>query len=308
MFLDSTAGSAKDTGMDQTPGSIETAVKTRQRRECLELRLVLEAAGIASEAVHRDGWWLLIVNRNDLDHARAELEDYRRENPVRPTGQHKVVPVYGGSATAVFAYAAVIILVFVMNMRWDLMPAGQMQAGRVMAGEWWRTVTALTLHLDVEHIAANLVFGVVFGLLAGGALGGGVAWLAIVIAGALGNLVNAIVQAPTHTSIGASTAVFAALGMIVAHALRSWGSESEKPLKRWSPLIGGILLFAYTGVGGERTDVLAHVTGFLAGMSIGWFGCRLPQDWLASGNVQKWSALAALGIVTAAWIVGIAVH
>ncbi len=108
MFRDSTAGSAKDTGMDQTPGSIETVVKTRQHRECLESRFVLEAAGITSEAVHRDGWWLLIVNRDDLSIATAEPRTIGGKT-IRANRPIKVVPVYGGAVAGVFVYAAVII-------------------------------------------------------------------------------------------------------------------------------------------------------------------------------------------------------
>jgi membrane associated rhomboid family serine protease len=166
-------------------------------------------------------------------------------------------------------------------------------------------VTALTLHLDAGHITANLVFGAVFGFLAGQALGGGVAWLAIVVAGGLGNFINAFVQAPTHSSIGASTAVFAALGVIVSHALHHWRAVREKPLRRWSPLIGGVLLLAYTGSGGERTDIVAHLTGFMAGLVIGWAGSRLPRRWLANIIVQKWAGVATIALIVAAWTAGL---
>lgn len=277
----------------------------------MESHLVLDAAGISSEVRHWDGWWLLVVNRDDLEISAAELDDYRRENPVRSTRASEEVPVYGGAAAAVFVYAGIIIFIAIMNAPWafdlNLLPVGRMQAGSVMAGESWRTVTALTLHLDAGHIIANLVFGAVFGYLAGQVLGGGVAWLVIVTAGALGNFMNALVQAPTHSSIGASTAVFAALGVIVSHALRRWGDDRERPLRRWSPLIGGVVLLAFTGVGGERTDVAAHVTGFLAGLLLGWVGCGLPHRWLASREVQKWAGFATIAIVSTAWIIALAV-
>lgn len=278
--------------------------------ECLESRLVLDAVGISAEAVDRDGWWCLRVNPDDLSRAAAELDAYRRENSDPSTLRRTATPVYGGAAMAVFVYAAIILAVFVLTAQGtfglDWFAAGQMQAGNVIAGQWWRSVTALTLHLDAGHIASNLAFGAVFGFLAGQVLGGGVAWLAIVIAGALGNFINALVQPPNHSSIGASTAVFAALGVIVSHSLRSWSSVQEKPLRRWSPLIGGLLLLAFTGVGGERTDVVAHLTGFLAGMLIGWVGSGLPDHWLASGKVQSWAGFVTLVIVATAWIVAYA--
>jgi membrane associated rhomboid family serine protease len=297
--------------MYEPPPGYETVFRTRQRDECLASRLVLSAAGISAEAGYRDGWWLLVVNSADLAISDAELEAYRQENPVQSAGQNTAVPVYGGAAAAVLVYAGIIILIFVLTsesafgLEW--LTAGRMQAGSVMAGESWRTVTALTLHLDAGHILSNLVFGAVFGLLAGHVLGGGVAWLTIVVAGALGNFINAMVQSPTHSSIGASTAVFAALGVIVSHALRPRSSVQERPLRRWSPLIGGVLLLAFTGVGGEHTDVVAHLTGFLAGLMIGWVGCGLPDHWLASGAIQKSAGLATVALVALAWIVGLVV-
>lgn len=296
--------------MYQPPPVYETVFKTRRRRECLELRLVLDAVGIHSEAVQRDAWWVLVVPSDDLDRAASELHAYRQENSDRSPEHNTPVPIYPGAVEAVVVYAAVIMLIATLAAReafglpW--LTAGRMQAGSVVAGQWWRTVTALTLHLDAGHIVANLIFGAVFGSLAGRVFGGGVAWLAIVIAGAGGNFMNAILQPPTHLSIGASTAVFAALGMLVSHSLRPRAPVQERLLRRWSPLIGGILLLAFIGVGGERTDVAAHVTGFLAGLVIGWLGCRLPARWLASCRVQQWAGLAAIALVALAWMLALA--
>ena len=105
-------------------------------------------------------------------------------------------------------------------------------------------MTALGLHADSVHLAGNLVFGLVFGFLAGERLGWGLAWFGMLLAGALGNTLNAFVQAPDHTSVGASTAVFATLGdprslyMETAtdsgqHAGCPWRAES-----RFSPFSG----------------------------------------------------------------------
>jgi len=69
---------------------------------------------------------------------------------------------------------------------WPSMPtgsdAGALVAGPTRGGEFWRAVTALTLHLDVGHLLANLGFGTVFGLLAGQLLGAGVAWATVLAA------------------------------------------------------------------------------------------------------------------------------
>ncbi len=305
------ACSADDEAMVELPPGYESIFQTRHRKECFESRLVLASAGVSAEAHQDDGWWMLVVRSDDAATARTELDAYQRENSDSLPRRRIAIPIYGGAATGAGVYAAVILLVALFSetsaygVPWR--SVGRMQAGLVMDGQWWRVVTALTLHLDAGHILSNLVFGLVFGVLAGRVLGGGVAWLVIVIAGALGNFANAIVQPSDHSSIGASTAVFAALGLLVAHALRPRSHVQDKLFKRWSPLIAGALLLAFIGVGGERTDVTAHVTGFLGGMLVGWIGCRLPGRWLASRKVQISAGVAAIGLVTAAWIVGLIV-
>lgn len=271
----------------------------------MELRLVLEAAGIAARANHHRGWWTLTVDASDAATAEAELEEYRNENLSQSNPAIQVAQAHGGGGLGVMVYSAVIISIALLTlpwgMGWNLFSPGQMQAGLVMSGEVWRTVTALTLHLDEGHLASNIVFGILFGYLAGRTLGGGVAWLSIVIAGALGNLANAFVQPPEHNSIGASTAVFAALGILVADALRIRKSTRESLLHRWSPIVGGIMLLSFIGVGGGRVDVIAHVTGFLAGLIIGWTSSRIPQRWLASRRVQQAAGIATLALVAIAW-------
>lgn len=265
---------------------------------------MLTAVGLAAVVRRQGTEWVVLVAPHDVPRATEELEYFRLENPTPPAIGESVVPRYRGAWPAALVYAATILLFALITGgdragQWRAI--GQMEAGQVIAGQWWRVVTALTLHQDAAHVVSNVLFGALFGLLAGRALGGGVAWLVIVFAGALGNGVNAALQSPDHRSIGASTAVFAALAILVAHALRPRGATTETLLRRWAPLIAGVVLFALTGVGGERTDVLAHVTGFLAGLVLGWVGARLPHRWLERSSVQWAAGLAALGIVGVAW-------
>ncbi|MGV3486779.1 MAG: rhomboid family intramembrane serine protease [Planctomycetaceae bacterium] len=298
--------------MDEVPQGFESVFETTDRAECREYRLVLIAVGIGVAVVRRDPHWLLVVRHRDLEMATAELAAYRQENRESSSELAPAAPLYGGAGTGVLLYSAVIILIANLSVRraFDLewFMAGRMQAGTSLFSDWWRPVTALTLHLDAPHLCSNLLFGAVFGFMAGRVLGGGVAWLTIVIAGAMGNFASALLKTPDHISIGASTAVFAALGVIVSNALSPKLNAGETRLKRWSPLIGGILLFSLTGVGGERTDVSAHVTGFLAGLVLGSLERQMPERWRASPSVQRWTGLTALVIVATAWFFALAVR
>jgi rhomboid protease GluP len=280
--------------------------RSLHQRYCGEQGVVLESAGIASEVIRRDGAWELIVDEQDQDAALSELEAYRQEKTSEPKTDTVPIPMLGGAMVGIVFYAAITISVFVLDdisaYGLDWSESGHMRAGDVMTGQVWRTITAMTLHADLVHLLSNLLFGSLFGFLVGRILGGGVAWLAIVAAGAVGNALNAFFRDPDHTSIGASTAVFASLGMLVAHALKPRSQVHQPLLKRWSPLIGGVLLLAFIGVGGERTDVGAHVTGWLAGLAIGFAACRLPDRHLSSPWIQTFASILAMLLIIASWI------
>lgn len=273
--------------------------------------LVLTAVGIAAEAVQRGGQWELVVAAEDAGRAGIELDEYRCENQGRG-GTAAPPPVYSGAAAAIIVAGSGLLLVAALLARApfgvDLLAIGRMQAGALLAGQWWRSITALTLHLDAGHLVSNLVLGGLLGGLACRTIGGGVGLLVLVLAGALGNTINALLQPPNHTSIGASTAVFAALGVTVAHALRRRPADARGWLKRWSPLVAGLVLLGFIGVGGQRTDVGAHAAGWLAGLVIGWFVCRLPEAVLSHARLQCSAGGAAVGIVAAAWCCGIAAY
>lgn len=275
----------------------------------MELRLVLDSVGIAARAQHDRGEWFLIVPGSQVDRALAEIDSYREENASQRRGSVVSRPARSGAGLGVAVYIGTLLLLTVWDQRnlfgLDWQTTGEMNAGAVMAGQVWRCFTALTLHVDAGHLIANLVFGVVLGWIAGRLLGGGAAWLVIVLAGGLGNFLNALLRPSPHSSIGASTAVFAALGVIVVHALQDRGANRETGFRRWSPLIAGLVLFGYTGIGGERTDVLAHLTGFVSGAILGWIACHVPSTWLDRRRAQQLSGLMVVVLIVLSWTLAI---
>ena len=140
-------------------------------------------------------------------------------------------------------------------VRLDAFDVGELDAARVQAGEWWRAWTALTLHLDGPHLAANLVAGVWFGYLAAAQMGGGTAWLLTVTGAGVANLIEGLLGPADHHSVGASTAVFAALGAMAAFSWRERFATPQRWARRWGPLIAGVVLLGWTGSAGEGTDV-----------------------------------------------------
>ena len=280
--------------------------RSHWRNDCEERGFVLHAVGIESQVVWLGRAWGLVVPLEAQAAAQLHLERYERENPPRRR-ELPPEPLHPTAWLGSVAYAFVILLVGYLAGRaafgYQWLDAGALLTGPTRAGEFWRAVTALTLHLDVGHLLANLGFGTVFGLLAGQLLGPGVAWASVLAAAAAANLFNAFIQPVTHSSVGASTAVFATLGLLSAYAWRKRAGQGDRWAYRWAPLVAGVILLGFTGAGGERTDVLAHLTGFAMGVLAGvahatW---RVPRGAIA----QVTAGLLSLALVGVAWMLAL---
>lgn len=274
------------------------------RRPCEEQALVLKAMDIAHCVTEQPDACHLLVPEMAAARARDQLGLYWHENPQRLPAPWPAMPPSRGLAL-VTAWIVALSLAYAVQVSslsgLDWLGAGELVAGRVRAGEWWRAVTALTLHADIDHVIGNIVFGAFFAYLAGQYLGSGVAALGTVALASLANAANALLQVAQHRSIGASTAVFAALGLVAAVVLA--GARQQRPgwARRWSPAVGAVALLAYTGTGDEHTDVFAHLAGFLAGVLGGaglqaLGGVRPGQPWLQAG-----CGLAAAALLALAW-------
>ena len=236
-----------------------------------EWALALAAIGIAS----RIDWgpqhgYLVVVEPQDAAHAIATLRAYDDEN--RP----RVVPVppaeYGRSLGAVVAAVVICAMFVVTGPRADGHPwfdAGAANAARMEAGEWWRAVTALTLHADFPHVLGNTISLLLFGTALCALVGPGVGlWLAL-LAGTGGNLLNTALRGAPHSAIGASTAIFGVIGGLAAvRVMQRRRGADVSAWRAWAPLGAGIALLGLLG-SSERSDVLAHLFGFGVGVGLG---------------------------------------
>jgi rhomboid protease GluP len=279
------------------------------RAACFEYGLVLDAKGLGYERVESAGAWALHVAPAVADVAIDELRRYASERSATPQAPPRFVPV-PGSGVGAGVYALVLILVAycagidTFGVGW--LDAGAIESRAGAATEWWRAFTALTLHLDQEHLLGNLLFGSGLGILAGRLFGPGVAWLGILLSGAAGNYVDMVVSPAGHRAVGASTAVFAALGLLAGFGWGQTLSSRERRLYRWAPLFGGICLLALLGAGAgeQHVDVLGHVLGFVAGIMLGW-GFSLTALPLRRGSLQWVAGTVAVVFVGAAWLIAL---
>jgi rhomboid protease GluP len=281
-----------------------TVYRSRRRRRCDERLLVLIAVGIAGLIVPADGEFLLQVEAPDAADAIRQLAQYEAENraPPPPPPPPRLYP-YAGVGCLLYAATLVGVASAISagSVRLDAFDLGVLDCARVQAGQWWRAWTALTLHLDAPHLVANLGAGIWFGWLAARQIGAGLAWLLTVSGGALANLVEGLTGPPEHSAVGASTAVFAALGALSAYSWRERWHVRQRWARRWGPLIAGVVLLGWTGSSGEGTDLVGHMGGFLAGVLLGAAAAQ-PRLRQMLDRVPQWLAgVLALAQVAVAW-------
>ncbi len=286
---------------------LRVVFESTNRRSCSDRALVLAAVHIPYQLIDDGMGCALVVPAEHSARAVTELQLYEDENPpAKPRVRKRIV--YQDALPGVIGYVVVVCAVAwlagysIFGHNW--FTAGRVDGSLIRDGEWWRTITALTLHSGVRHLLGNLVFGVFFGIFAGRLLGSGVAWLAIVIAAALGNTANTLLLDSAHRSIGASTAVFATLGLLAGYVWRGQLMAQDRWSTRFGPVIGGLALLMFTGTGDENTDIGAHLLGFVCGFGTGML-LTVIGKMPAPPRVQVTAGALALGLVTVAWLVAL---
>lgn len=270
--------------------------------------LVLEARYIPCRIERGDGQAQVLVPPHLFRSACRELVLYERKNrnwpppppPARSLRENTLATVSVLLLLAVF-YNLIQLDLWLPGLDPpDWRGLGRSVAGEILDGQWWRAVTSLTLHADWMHLASNLLIGGIFILFLCREVGAGLAWSLLLSAGVLGNFANALVQRPSHASVGASTAVFGAVGILGALSLVRYRHHLQR---RWPmPVASALALLAVLGTEGPNTDIGAHLFGFLAGLLLGFM-----TEWiivlrgLPGRLLNAFLALAATGVVAAAW-------
>ncbi|MEM8710849.1 MAG: rhomboid family intramembrane serine protease [Planctomycetota bacterium] len=300
-------------GFAPVPFGHEEVLRGRSKKTLREGALVLQAVGIQHVIEVGSRGARILVSALDSDRARAELEDDSEDTAAWPPAKPSAPVARRGSVQAAALFALLIMIIYPIGQNggfgMDWWQVGRMHAGAVVDGEIWRTFTALTLHVDVQHLVSNLVFGTMFGILSAQALGPGVAWLGTILAGALGNWVESYIVDPAHLAVGASTAIFGTLGLMVAAEWTRRGQSRAPWVRRVAPLFGGAVLFGWLGVGdgSGRVDVMAHATGFVAGALLGAVAgfVKLPER---AGPAAQWTmGIVGLALIAGAWWIALPV-
>lgn len=281
-----------------------TAVRvTPSRRRADEWAVVLAAADIPYWLRQRLDGWALLVSPADTAAALVTLDAYDRENAgEKIAGQDEIAA--SRRATAVGLAVALLLIGFsaitgARAGRSAWFELGSADAARIMAGEWWRTVTALTLHADAPHLLGNAVASALLIPAVCRYLGPGVGLWLLLLAGAGGNMLTAAVHGGGHVSVGASTAVFGAIGSLSVLRIAASGRAGATTRKSWVVIAAGLALLALLGTGPDA-DLLAHLFGLLVGGGLGLIA-GLMVRWTPPAPLQWLLATAAGAAVCGAW-------
>jgi len=282
--------------------------RSARRAACDERAFVLTAVLIPNEIIEDSGQFALCVGQREAAHAAHHLHHYDEERR-RPRLKLPPLKLHADAWRGALVYVLALIgIAFVASQHWftaDLFDVGAARSTGMRAGEWWRAWTALTLHWDLEHLLGNLGAGALFGYFAAQQLGNGRAWLLITLSAGIANLIEATLVADNFVSAGASTAVFATVGLIAAHAWRQRRAFVLPGWRRVAPLVGGVLLLAWLGTAGEHTDVLSHGLGFICGAVLGALCVsKVGAAWLERVP-QRWAAGIAMGMIALCWMLAL---
>lgn len=289
--------------------------------------LVLEAMAIPHRVVPSDVGFVVMVPPQMVAPAIAALDAQDKEAAEAPKAHASTAPDHGPSYVGVAMSITLIAFFVVAGPRSGADVAGWFRDGSAVAEaivrghQLWRAVTALTLHADAMHLAGNTVATLVFVTALGRWLGGGLALAATLLCGALGNVLTAYIYRSSHSVVGASTATFAALGVLGGlQFMRRFRMPAVGRMRQALLGIAGALgLLAMLGVGSDlvveasrsvdvlgparpsiagHTDVVGHAMGFMFGMTFGvLFGIlvKRPVRLLGQGLAVLATAVTLVG-------------
>ena len=265
----------------------------------MDWSLVLVSQGIEPviERSPEDGSWRLVVDGKDHAAAVAAIRQYVLENRRRAWQKElKWTGLLFDARSVIWAIA--LLSFYALDHLVDLKTAGMMNSAAVRAGQWWRLFTAIMLHADVAHLAANVTTGILILGLAMGFYGVEICLLAAYLAGAGGNWAGLLIYTQPHRGLGASGMVMGGLGLLTVQSLFLWRhSRSTLELIKRGIVAGGLLLVL---LGFNPTsDVIAHVGGFFWGCL---FGGVLAFFW-PDARQKRWVAFLA-GALFGALVIG----
>jgi membrane associated rhomboid family serine protease len=279
------------------------------RHQAEQWSLVLRAANIPSVVEFERRSWVIKVSPLHEQRALQEIAAFMAENndwpPDRPQDK-PTLPVLTKYQPPTILMMGALVIFYIITGSWSensaWFSAGSVSGRQILEnGQWYRLITALTLHADVVHLVGNILIGGILVHFLCRLLGNGLGWFLILASGTLGNLMNILLHGTSHNSVGFSTAVFGTIGILSGYQAASKRTAALKEILL--PLAAGAGLLAFLGAGGPRTDLGAHFFGLLAGAVLGGLLVFLPsqQILIKKSSLQASLFISSLTIVGLSW-------
>jgi len=284
----------------------QTVIQAPNQQQADLFSLVLSAARI-NHTIQKldDHSWTILVHHRDYPKADYELQVFIEENrnwpPAQPD-QDQFTPVF--QAHAILLVGA-LMLFFSVTGSWspgsEWFLDGGINSSLILDGsQYFRLVTALTLHSDIVHLLSNCFLGAFLLHFYFQIVGNGIGLAALLAAATSANLLNVIGHGPGHLSVGFSTAVFSVIGILSSINFRHY--KFRNPARLVLPLMAGAALLAMLGSSGERTDLGAHFYGLITGLITGLIISIKPVFKLRERfRLQSLLALSSWFLVFLAW-------
>lgn len=279
------------------------AIPTRSRHQAMDWSLALASQGIEVAIDHQpEGLgWVLVVHPDQQHLALDVIRKYQVENRgwrFRHRLRHWGVSFHWGALAWCWILVLIHWLADAAAGRLEL--AGSMSHTVRETGEWWRLVTATTLHVDAGHLAANVSTGMVVLGLAMGRYGAGWALLATLLAGALGNLAGWALHTEPYQGLGASGVVMGGLGLLAMQSMALWRDAFAARRSLLTGVIAGTLLFVLFGLN-PKSDVVAHTGGFVGGLVFGVVLNLLPTRLGRDTRADRLAGATAIVLAAVCW-------
>jgi membrane associated rhomboid family serine protease len=238
--------------------------------------------------------------------ADREITAYSNENenwPPQPRENENFSPVFRAMSPLIIGCLAGLFGLtgdWQPESLWFVKGAGNAEA-ILNNYEFFRLVTALTLHADIVHLLSNCILGVFLLHFFLNLTGNGIGLLAVLVTSVTANYINVLMHGPGHMFVGFSTSVFSIIGMLCTMSFAF--KTTRIVLHIFMPIMAGLALLAMIGSEGERTDLGSHLFGLLCGLICGNF-VRLPvfPSLRASFWLQTLLGAIALFVFYGSWI------
>jgi membrane associated rhomboid family serine protease len=234
-------------------------------RQIRDESLVLLSQGITHRIERsEEGPFQIFVEPEKRRMAQFQIRLYHRENP--PRDENPPLPLkFTLHPLWVLAVPIACTLLDFSDIAVQMHNAGIADASKILRGEWWRTITAMTLHADSRHLASNLVSG----FLALSLLHYRIPLAKLVpflaVASAVANFFVALTVQTSFRSLGFSGFVFATIGCLAVIEFRLMPRETHGLLCGFIPTKKTLRWGAPT----VATDIFG-VLAYYALFAIGW--------------------------------------